>query len=292
METNKLPKLNVKIDEKNDKELFENFVRKGGVNYRKIFQAYPKLKSKLDQLRNEELGEVIYAFVEHLYFQHKSEVEKIVERESKVLEDASIIIFPGLEKVMGCRWDSSFEFLAIPTFLPFSPFWKDRFYFSIYGEVIKGEENKRRVDRIAIHELSHICWYQKLDEVHKKLDFKLNNAANYYLKEAFASIIGECDEFSKINKGRSLANYNTAILRVRVGSEEMGFVNYFRKVFEEGRRTRASFCSILEEVLKVCYSIQNTLDKKWSIWDKYGDDREKLLKMEYQSPINIPAKHS
>jgi len=143
------------------------------------------------------------------------------------------------------------------------------------------------VDRIAIHELSHICWYQKLDKAHKELGFELNSAANYYLKEAFATIIGECEEFSEINKGHSPTNYNVTLLRINPDGKEMEFVDFFRKLFIKERKRGVGFYEILKEVLKIGYSIQGELDDKWSFWNKYGDDEKKLHKNGYSLPINL-----
>ena len=275
------------MDKDQDKMLFVNLIRDGGVNQRKVLQSYPKLKEELEASQDKEFEKTISDFVDHLYLQYKSQVGKIVEKEIKVLKDANNTIFSGLEKVMGCGWDSSFEFFAIPTFLPFSPFGKNHFYFSIYSEVVGGKGSGRRVDRIAVHELSHICWYQKLEITYKELGFELNYATNYYLKEAFAAIIGECEEFSKVNGGHSPANYNVSLLRVNSDGKEMEFVDFFRKLFNEGRRKRFDFYTILKEVLRIGYGIQNELDEKWSLWNKYGDNPGKLSGGGYQSPIVI-----
>jgi len=283
----KLPKLDVKIDKEQDKMLFRNFVRDGGVNYRKILQSYPNLKKELEESQDKEFEMTISDFLDQLYLQYKFQVDKIVEKEADVLKRANSTIFSGIEKVMGCGWDSSFEFFAIPTFLPFSPFGKNRFYFSIYSEIIGGKESGRRVDRIAIHELSHICWYQKLEKAYKELDFELNTAANYYLKEAFATLIGESEEFSKVNGGYSPTNHNTSLLRIELGGKEMEFVDFFRNYYNERRKKGFDFYTILKEVLKMGYSIQKELDEKWSLWNKYGDNPDKLSESGYQTSIVI-----
>ncbi|MFH2109394.1 MAG: hypothetical protein ABII16_02965 [Patescibacteria group bacterium] len=228
-------------------------MRDGGVNHRKILYSYPKLRKEIATANDGKSQEITFDFVD-------------------------------------CGWDSSFEFFAIPTFLPFSPFGKNHFYFSIYNEIIGGKENGRRVDRIAIHELSHICWYQKIELAHKELGFKLNSATNYYLKEAFATIIGECEEFLKVNSGFSPTNYNTSLLRVNSDGEEIGFVDFFRRFFNKEREKGFGFDTILRGVLKIGCGIQGELDKKWSLWNKYGDDLDKLSKSGYQSPVVITCK--
>jgi len=275
MRSNTLPRLEVKEDKEQDKKLFVSFMQDGGVNYRKIINSYLKLKSE----------EIVPDFIDQLYSQYKSQIDKIIEKEAGVLKGANNTIFSGLEKVMGCGWDSSLVFYAIPTFLPFCPFGKNCFYFSIYNEVIEGKENRRRVDRIAIHELSHMCWYQKLEKAYKELGFELNHATNYYLKEAFAAIIGECEEFSKINGGHSPANNNVSLLRVVSNGKEMEFVDFFRKLFNEGRKKGLDFDAILKEVLRIGQGIQNELDEKWSLWNKYGDSPDKLSESGYQSRL-------
>jgi hypothetical protein len=285
--TNKLPKLDVKIGKEQDKLLFKSFIRDGGVNQRRVFQSYPNLKKELEASQDREFEKTISDFVDQLYLQYKFQVDKIVEKESEVLKNANNTIFSGLEKVMNCGWDSSFEFFALPTFLPFSPFGKNRFYFSIYSEIIGGKESGRRVDRIAIHELSHICWYQKLEKAYKELGFELNSAANYYLKEAFATIIGEGEEFTAVNGGYCRTNYNTSLLRIDLGGKEMEFVDFFRNYFNERRKKGFDFYTILKEVLKVGYDIQKELDEKWSLWNKYGDNPDKLSESGYQSLIVI-----
>lgn len=273
-----------------DKILFFNFIRRGGVAQRAIFQAYPELRETTNFTDDTELENIVSNFVDQLYSQYQPQLEKIVAKERRVLNESGEAIFLGLEKVMGCKWEPSYKFFATPTLLPINPFWKNGFYFSVYKEVNTGKASKRRVDRIAIHELSHICWYQKLEKVYEDLDFTLNEAANYYLKEAIAAIIGESREFLRINKGFSPANKNVALLQVKVGSNEIGFVDFFRNFFAGKERTETSFDVLAKEVVLVCFSIQDKLDKKMAIWNKHGDELSRTQKEEYQIPIPIQPK--
>ena len=67
----------------------------------------------------------------------------------------------------------------------------------------------------------------------------------------------------------------------------MEFVDFFRNYYNERRKKGFDFYTILKEVLKMGYSIQKELDEKWSLWNKYGDNPDKLSESGYQTSIVI-----
>lgn len=280
-EMDKHPKLEVKIDKKLEKQSFTSFIKDNNYTTKKIFNSYPLLKKQMEN--RVAIEQFVDNFINNLYKKYEKDIQTIVKKESTVLSKVNNEIFSGITLVMNYKFKKEFVYKAIPTFLPFSPTGNDFFQFSLYKQLIEKENSKRRVDRIAIHELTHVVWYKLVPCIYKKLNLKLNNAANYYLKESIAVIVCENKVFNNINGGFSPQNKDLSLLKVKQNDAELCFVDYAKNIYNQSE----NFNDFLTTIIKKVYAIQNKLENKQDIWNKYGFSEEELTKLCFYKAVII-----
>lgn len=285
-----LPKIKIKLDQKNETDLFMTFLNHPYYpqNKVKIFRAFPTLESLLVKSTNEK--RVIQKFINVFYTDHQKEINKIIQKSEIIIKMRGKLALKALGDTMDYQWAEQVTYYAIPTILPFSPFKDNKFYYSIFSQIF--DENKKDVLFIAIHEISHFIFYHQLKKIELSHKIILNEDAKNYLKEALAPVVLNQKLLKNILK---IKNYrgNPEIHDLRVQESNGTVSTFFDYLYEKNKKNKKhSFSVYLLETVKIIKLIENELSKKRIIWNKYGNQlvKNKSALLRYQKPIKIKTK--
>lgn len=251
-----------------------------------IFKSFPELKVLLE-LDSDRL--VIEEFIEAFYERHKEKIDIILQQSEDTIKQNGAIAIQALDALMDYHRDEPVTYIATPTILPFSPFEKNKFYFSILGQIFgKGSKN---ILFIAIHEISHFIFYDILKEIEFKNNRKMSEDAKNYLKESLTTILLNqrplCDI---LNLQNYLGNPELGELTIQKLDGKIQKINDFLKdCYEIKKKENKTFYIFLEEIIQSIESSQEEFSKKRTLWNKYGNQlyQNPEALSEYKKPIKV-----
>ena len=284
-----IPKINIIVDKNADIDRFHRFLKHPEYLGKRflILQFYPKLASLLTESTDEQ--RVVRDFVLKMYERHSPTIKKIILTVKKEI-DQSEPVFAALGKYMDFPYLKDQTYIAIPTFLPFSPLMDDIFFFTIASLQIK----PFRAVSTAIHEISHFIFFKQLKQWSDVSGRTLNHPATHYFKEALAAAVMNQPEF------KSFFNYDVMLnMKNYPGNKELqqlfisdknrqivNLVSFFRKnivIYKDG-----SYRDRLYKLLNTFFKNQDKLSVKWNLWNEHliHPENESLL-FQYKKPIEL-----
>lgn len=192
---------------------------------------------------------------------------------------------------MDYQWTESLTYYAFPTILPFSPFSKNKFYFSILGQIYN--KNSKNILFIAAHEISHLIFYDFLEKMNIAERKKgPNEDVKNYFKETLTAVLLNQKPLSDILK---LKNYsgNPEIhgLKIQKSNGKIdSFFDFLQNYYQTNKiKKEKHFSVFLKEIIGLLELVAKEFSKKRSIWNRYGNQLSKNHKAfaDYQKPIKI-----
>ena len=285
---NRLPKILISLDKKQEERLFIKFLNHPEFPQHRqlILRLFPNLSEMLESHKNEK--GVIKKFITQYYLKHKDAITSAIRESRKELEPASKAI-KALGEAMDYNWQKGVNYMAKPTILPFSPFNKNTFYFSIFDR-IKGT-GKRNVLTTAIHEISHFIFFDFLKKIERGEKISLSSDAKYYAKETLTTAIFNEEPLRgvlKIDNYRGNPEIRDIYVTTQNGSEKT-FIEYTRNQYLKNKKSGNDFKKFLTEYVQTISEMSDEFFQKRKIWNQWGN---KLFKnqsefAQYQKPIVI-----
>jgi len=274
------PDIKIKIDPQEDIKAFLFFLNHPFFvrNRNSILKAHPKLEECVD---DPDFKDRVRDYVLKFYQDKQEEIERIVaENETKLGNKERA--FELLAKLMQYKWDSSWEVTAYISILPFSPFSDKKFNYSIFGELYKNNPVNKSILSVAVHEISHMIFFDKLKEI---ADYK--NSAIYYLKEAITTALINNEELKSILETKEdPGNPDIQEIYIQEGDDEpVTLIQYVDKQIRES----GSFDDVIKLLSQKFMLSKDQFDEKREIWNKFGkstlDNKNQINK--FREPVLI-----
>ena len=248
-----------------------------------IYNAHPKLRVLLESEVNSKAA--VKKYIKNMISAHRTAIEKAAS-DAAISARSLKHCLEALGKSMGFRWRKPIAYVARPTLLPFSPFDKLSFSFSILSRVY-GKELES-FSRIAIHEISHFVLFEMLKSIEKQ--GKLSSDARHYLKEAVtAALFNEAPLSRALRIENYPGNPEIRLLRVKFPSKApLPLVKWIRDEYCKS----SNFPDLLIRLVRIFRASQKELGKKRKMWNRYGKKifEERRLRNNYSRPILIAKK--
>jgi len=277
------PKINFLIDPQADIERFEFFLNDPKRLSKRvaILNFYPKLTEKLENNTNQQI--VVEEIVLDMYKRFGDQIKEIV-KQAKDEFSKSDDIFTILAQRMNFPELSEQAYTAIPTFLPFSPFRNDTFYFSIARYIAGKEFKQREIVEIAVHEISHFIFYRQLELWEQNHSVNIDSKTIDYFKEALtASIMNTTELREYFGYSQYRGNPELHSISISYDNKIYNIVDYFEALVDF-----SNYSSSLEKLLTLFSfeSVQKAFAEKTKLWNEMAQKNQdhKLLK-EYKNPI-------
>ena len=285
---NKLPRILIRVNKKGETKLFLKFLNHPEFPQHKqlILRAFPDLREMLKDSVNET--RTIQKFIDQFYLKHQRATALAFKESLKEMESGTRAI-KTLGNVMNFSWRKNIIYIATPTILPFSPFGKNIFYFSILDRVFG--TSKRNILVVAIHEISHFVFFDLLKKIEKKEKFSLSTDAKYYGKEILTTALFNEEPLRNILK---INNYlgNPDVRDIYIIDQNKlteNLINYTREKYLKSKKDGEDFKKFLTEFTKMLYGISKELSQKRFIWNCYGNKlfKNKKALTSYKKPIKL-----
>lgn len=285
-----LPKIKITKEDliKKELEVFLNFLNNPQYpqNRNKIFQAFPDLKSGLNTVDEKQEKEIIYQFISDFYKKNKEKIDLIIKQSEDLIQEKGETALKELFDLMDYEWPKDLIYNAVPTILPFSPFQKNSFNFSILGKLYG--KNEKDVLYIAIHEISHFIFYDLLE----KLGIKIEEDVKNYFKEALTVVLLNEEPLRSILELHDYVG-NPEIRDIQIQKKDgaiLKLVDFIKEYYQRIKITEGKeFNAFLKEILNIIISVSDDLSEKRKIWNTYGNQifKDDDLLKQYRISIKI-----
>lgn len=290
----KTPKINIIYDTSKETEMFLKFLNDPNrLQHRKmIFKEYPKLEIAISEAQAktpESQRKIVKNYLQEFQKENKEKIAEIIKNAQNILSAKSKSLLNELAKLMDYKWtDNEPNFTAIPTALPFCPFKKNTFYFSIRAYLT----GKRNIDHIVFsttHEISHFLLFRILRR--NKID--IGEFTRQMLQEILAPVLMNQSKLAQIighNSDDYFGNNNISLLYVKTDKNNTERITVaFKSAYDTMRQKGANFVDIISLYIETLTEIKGDLNKKRDFWNKNGhkiSEDKKLLQI-YTEPMGI-----
>lgn len=280
--------LNQEDDIKLVKEFFFN-KKTDHFKYR-VLRFYRGLEEEIADLGNADLA--IENYFKKIYLDKKSEIGSLVEKSRKIINDQAPACLTVLVKLMDYKSQKNETFIAIPTLLPFSPFNRPVFYFSITPSLFLNKEND--ILGIAIHEISHFLLFDILKDLGIKLDHntKEKNFLHLFKETLTGMLLSEKELKETLGKKDYKGNPEVHNLYVKeyTSENEVTLREYLRENLHIYQQKGLPFSFFIKEMIEKLLPKANDFSDKKIFWNKNEQELRKddqFLLKEYARPILI-----
>ncbi len=285
------PHISFLVDSQKDVRRFNFFLN--SAQYRRkrpiILSWYPKLGEQIKNHRHDEEEKIVREAVLELYRRYHERIPEIVDDTKRDFSE-SAPAFDALARYMGVRQLSERSYIAVPTFLPFSPLDNNLFYFSIASDIAGKKRKPFRTVAIGIHEISHFLFYEELAAWSKTSGIVLNDPSIHYFKEALAAAVMNQHEFRRFFDYPELFSSETYRgnpelhdLSIAQGVDSMNIVTFFEK---ELLHAPDGYHVGMGRILELFADNANAFIEKWALWNQMSRDNNELVK-KYREPIRF-----
>lgn len=278
-----LPTIKLKKDMKNEIRLFKSFLNHPYFvqNRNYILKVFPEIK---EIAQDDDFENKLSDFITNFYKQNEEKIKLIKINNENILKERANQAFELLSNLMDYEWDNK-EYSAYLTILPFSPFEKDIFYYSILAEIKNKNIDNKSLLSVGIHEISHMIFYEYLKKIENKHNFILNTDAKNYIKEAITTALLNHKKFQNIfEMERSKGNPEIQELYIKNSSSQINLSEFIETLWYTH-----PFKNFIENLILSIHASEKEFQDKRLLWNKHGREifkNEDLLK-EYQIPINL-----
>lgn len=284
------PPIKIKYDEDREVKIFLNFLQssKFPQQGKQIFRTFPELERALGEKNKTEIERklIIKNFIRKFRADHDLEITEAMRISKVLLTAKSERALNKLAELMDYKWSPDHPgYTAIPTILPFCPFGKNLFYFTILSD-------KHPIVFIAIHEISHMMFYEIMAKIYNKpAEEVIGWTSTYFLKELVAPIIMNQKELKEI-LGSKDSYGNSFLKHIYVMSDDkiIQITKFFQNLYEHYRyEKKLNFAETLKIMVKIIASITQEIESKNKLWNQCGNkiaENEKKFNF-YKEPIKI-----
>ena len=287
-----IPSIKIKYNLNEEVRVFLTFLHHPQFpqNRNKIFKAFPELKIALDKKNKIKEEIIIKNFIKNFYKKHDYKIKKIINQSRELLKQNSEKALAQLGFLTDYQWSKDENYYAFPTILPFSPYKKNIFFFSILGAIYNEEQHN--ILFVSIHEISHFIVYKTLKKLYNK-SIPLKKAGFYFLKEILAPVIMNQKPLCSLLQIKDyVGNPFLRYIFVINKSKKIQITNFFQKIYEEAKYKKGmNFNQILKIMIQLILFIENEIIKKNEIWNRYGNNlvNNKIAFKKYCQPIKVKA---
>lgn len=144
-----------------------------------ILRKYPEL------IQEEKLEETISTF----YRDKNNDIEIILEKNRKIIQDKEDLSFDRLGKIMDYTWSADATYIAKTTILPFSPYMNQIFYYSLLNELSSNNPIHKSLLSVGIHEISHFIFHEYFAQIINDTKLAVVQQKAHIIKEALTTAI-------------------------------------------------------------------------------------------------------
>lgn len=278
-----LPQVKIEISPDLDTKEFINFLWHPFYkqNRQMIIKVYPEIESMINL---DSAKEDIKTFVLGLHQEKKEELEKIKNEQEKIIAERGQNAFQRLGEIMDYVWDVPFTYTAYLSLLPFSPFQKDHFLYSALSQLKNGASKNKSVLVVAVHEMSHLVFFQHLNE----LGAQLSEGTKHLFKEALtAAILQDAKLSTFLNYKHTEVNPEIRELYIKKGGQVLRAADYLFGLLIENADLNKNFLDQMKDLLEDFKNSDKDFDKKMNFWNKHGYSIFKDVELlgRYREPI-------
>jgi len=291
IETKNAPEIIVKKDVDYDIDLINrNFNNPDAPYFReRILYFYKTLELKLEN--SDDPDKLVEEYFREIYANKEQEIDRIVDESRKIIEELAPASLQALASLMDWDMKKNQGFTAIPTLLPYSPFYKPVFNFSIVGQLFFGYKN--RVLNTAIHEISHFVFFDILRELNITLrNNPENRSLEHLFKEALTGALLSEPQMEELLEHKGyLGNPEVHNLYIKLAdSEPLTLREYLRSGFRDYKARGLIFSDFIRDVIEKLLPHSTEFHQKKTFWDKnsqkMNEENPDLLE-KYRQPIEI-----
>lgn len=284
------PEITVEKDQITGMDVFvrDLFERGSKTQRGSIVKYHPKLQEL--ERSGELTPEKVREYLEEVYKSEAEKIDGVVEESRKILEAKGEEGLALLAKYMDYDWRPEDKYKAIPTLLPYSPFNKHTFYYSMYGQIFGDWKND--ILHISIHEISHFMLFQLLDDLKMtQFDQQENSGLLYMFKESLTGMLLSEPELSQLLEKREYkGNPDTHHIFIQeAGGEPRVFQEFLREKFKRNKEVGGNFSSFLIEMVNLLLPHASEFAERKKMWNEQGkkiEEDPELLKI-YSQPIKF-----
>jgi len=227
---------------------FLNPKKKGWDWSNKILKKYPKLKEKLENIKNiEKRKKITHKFFADTQRKEKKELEKSMKEFQKEWNKINNKVMETLSKVVEIKWPKDIKIIAAKVSLnPICPRNIKKKTFDVYYKA-----NTHRMKEIAIHEILHFIYFEKWKEIFPKTKEKYFDAPYmiWQLSEMVPPIILSDKKIQKVFKHKPLAYKEYEAMKIKNKS----LLSYFQEFYNKKKN--------FKDFLKKSYSFVKKHEK-------------------------------
>jgi len=245
------------------------------------FRDFRPLKESLEAMPAKDEAEekrILSEFLKQCRDRNKDQIEPFISRSRQEVSNKSGEALKELAQLMDYNWPENFPgYKVVPVLLPFNPFGKNIFYYSIL-KITQGVDQKDLLE-VAIHEISHMVFFEILE----RLRLSSNNFSGPknipidYLKEILAPVLMNQPplrrllDLSRYPEGYT-GNPDLGPMFVTVGNsgERTQISRYFQQLYERMRyQEHKTFPEIVGAMVKIIMPLEAELLKRRDLWNEY-----------------------
>lgn len=285
-------KIEVIINQEKDLETIGKFFfKKETDNFKKrILNFYPSLKTLLETTQ-ENPETIVRNYFQKIYSKNNQKIERIFEESKNIINDRGNICLEALVSLMGYKSEKKEVFIATPTLLPFSPFERPIFYYSIAPIIFNDTPN--HILDIAIHEISHFLFFDILDnlKINLREDNDDRNLLHLFKESLTAMLLSEKELTTLLENKNYKGNQEIQYLNMLTLEKEiMNITEYLRNNFHEYCNKNLSFSVFIEDMINILSPKKKEFSDKKIFWNKNEQEIKrgnKTLLEKYSEPIKL-----
>lgn len=285
-----LPMVKIIHDPTKDAEAFVSFIWHGYFvqNREKILKIYPELT---DILNESEPKRKVIKFVISLHQSKKEKLIRVIKHNQDIIKKKGNEAFIFLGRFMDYLWPRPIEYSAYLSLLPFSPFKKNSFFYSVLAELNEKNQENKSILSTAIHEISHIIFLGYLEKAGYNSGVNVSKDIVYILQECItAGIFKNSKLLSLLDMTQPpRGNPEIAELYVIEESNNIILVDFVDEFIANNKKRGVKMEEIVKKLLKIFILMGDQLTEKMNIWRKYGylifKDRKFLD--EFKTPLSL-----
>ncbi|MGD0977054.1 MAG: hypothetical protein ABR875_02060 [Minisyncoccia bacterium] len=257
-------------------------------NREKILKTYPELT---DIINSSDAEKKVRDFVVSLHQSKGNQLEEIIKYNQEIINKKNNAAFKFLSGFMNYSWSDPIAYNAYLSLLPFSPFKKDYFFYSVLAELNNKNPENKSVLSTAIHEISHIIFLEYIEKMGWKIGQNVSKDVVYVLQESITSSMFKNPELLSLFNMPKSPRGNPEIVEIHIseGDNNMTLVDFVDKNIIFNKNNNNDMNQIINKLIKLFASIGDQISKKIEMWHKFGYKtlRDQELLKKFRQPIVI-----
>lgn len=283
-----MPEIVIEKDEAGDISMLEEHIFRDRPAYSRMILNYHKGLGALEA-SGELTQDRVTAYFSDIYKEKSEEIDKIIEGGRKLIEEKSVEILSALAEMMDYEWRETDKYKAVPTLLPYSPFHKHTFYYSICSPLFDNKPDD--LLHISVHEISHFMLFQLLDDLQIYFNKKEIVGLLHLFKESLTGMqLSEPDMARLLDRSEYKGNIETRNVFIQESSNEpLVFQEFLRNKHSQMRAVGKNFAEFIKTMIDLLSPSAEEFALRYDMWNKFGKtilSNSELLE-KYKKPIKV-----